>query len=124
MRLFDCLDHVKAAQQRSQISCAWHRLADALEDNGGNEAAQDDYYDDAMDSQLLNSSRGKEVCLAHSASPHHLAPSLPVAVHKCHKRGSADSRSGCCDGPCCNGMAAALSCSCLSRCGMSMPTIV
>jgi hypothetical protein len=37
------------------------RLADALEDNGGNEAAQDDYYDDAMDSQLLNSSRGKEV---------------------------------------------------------------
>ncbi|CAL5228455.1 g11593 [Coccomyxa viridis] len=37
------------------------RLADALEDNGGNEAAQDDYYDDAMDSQLLHSSRGKEV---------------------------------------------------------------
>lgn len=82
LRLSDCLDHVKAAQQSSQISCAWHRLADALEDNGGNEAAQDDYYDDAMDSQLLNSSRGKEVCLAHSASLHHLAPSLPVAMHR------------------------------------------
>ncbi|CAL8466081.1 g5617 [Coccomyxa elongata] len=36
------------------------RLADALEDNGGNEGGQDDYYDDAMDSQLLTS-RGKEV---------------------------------------------------------------
>lgn len=38
----------------------WRRLADALEDNGGNEGGQDDYYDDAMDSQLLTS-RGKEV---------------------------------------------------------------
>ena len=43
------------------MHCCFCRLADALEDNGGNEAAQDDYYDDAMDSQLLNSSRGKEV---------------------------------------------------------------
>ena len=46
--------------QVHQGSVHWCRLADALEDNGGNEGGQDDYYDDAMDSQLLTS-RGKEV---------------------------------------------------------------
>lgn len=46
-----------------------HRLADALEDNGGNDGGQNDYYDDAMDSQLLTS-RGKEVRIRlHNSGP-------------------------------------------------------
>ncbi len=60
----------------------WRRLADALEDNGGNEGGQDDYYDDAMDSQLLTS-RGKEVRACTETEGQNLSTFTWQRVHAC-----------------------------------------